>query len=229
MSYVVHRPLLSDVQELRKAGQHDWSMGPPDFGPLLAAWNRLERDLIARLSQRLLFIRGVPLKPRRGNRHEPIPAVWAASFKMNFTDNTITVDDDLYGAVEVSRTEPAVPAAMADPPNAAQPPVPPTVRPDVAGDADGNMESPGSRRPGPGSFDGMIDQAIERHWGELSAAVARLGKNSPNWSELARVLRRQMEKENRSGTGIKLPSHQVTRKRLAKQYPKHLVRMSGEA
>ncbi|WP_431266930.1 hypothetical protein [Dankookia sp. P2] len=190
--------------------------------------DQAERDLLARFSRRQLFARGVPLKPRRSTRYELLPGVWAASFSMCFIDNTIMVDDDLYGAVEVSCTEPAA-AASADPPTAAQLQVPPPDQRDVADDVANGVDAPAARRPGSGSFDDMIDKAIERHWDALSSAVTRRGKNPPSWTDLANVLLQRLERENRSGIAIKLLNHEVTRKRLAKQYPKHLVEMAGKS
>jgi hypothetical protein len=228
MGYFVHRPLLSDVRELRQTGRDDWMIGPPDFGPLIAAWRRLERDLITRLDQRQLYVRGVPLRPVRGTRHEPLPGIWAASFELSFTDNTIRMGDALYGAIEVARTEFAVSTTRADPPDADVPPMSASEQVDAAEGVDADLKPPGSRRPGPGSFDGMIDQAMERHWDVLCDTVARRGKDPPNWSEMARVLRKLIEKESRGDAAIDIPGHQVIRKRMAVTYPKLLVRMSGK-
>ncbi|WP_431266833.1 hypothetical protein [Dankookia sp. P2] len=100
-----HYSLLSDPGDLRKISPNEWLMAQPDYDPLFSAWKRLKRDLIARLNQERLFVRGVPIKPARGTRHEPLPGVWAASFEMNFDDNTITIDEALYGAVEVSEVK----------------------------------------------------------------------------------------------------------------------------
>jgi hypothetical protein len=184
---------------------------------LYAAWDALERDFKRRLTRGELFAAGVEAAPKRGIAHVPIPGVWAADFVFDFDRDVIKVGTGRYTAVLISRTEWIIPS-----PESVREPATPPNRESDAGAASqpfpsaGEKETAGER--GRASMRPVIAQAVRDYWPDVCAFVRRQGGERPNWSELARMLHKRMDKAASTAPGVSIPHQDTIRTRLPDIY-----------
>jgi hypothetical protein len=220
-------PILSDPADLAKPSKSSWSLGPPSFNDLIAAWRALENDLRARLARGEFHLRGVMTQPQRTTEQVGLPGVWAADFWFDFRRDTITVDDARYVAVvatygaaadesgmDVDRiSDAAAPVSGTGARTVEEASVAPPATPRV-------VARKGGRKP----VAGIIEDALRTHWDGLfpNGAPAR----PESWLGLARSLIKRVAKSAR-GAAEGFPKEETVRGHLPQIYDRLLVEKGG--
>ncbi|CAH0242978.1 hypothetical protein [Roseomonas sp. CECT 9278] len=225
-SFPAH-PILSDPADLAKPAKNGWSVGPPSFAALIAAWTALETDFRARLVSGEFHLRGVMTRPQRTTVQVSLPGVWAADYLFDFRREAISVDDARYVAVvatygaaaegsgrDVDRlSDAAVPdSATCERTVTEAHAVPPSAPPVVV--------RKGGRKP----VAGIIEDALRRHWDGVfpNGAPAR----PESWLWLARTLTKRVGRAAMSAAGG-FPKEETVRGHLPEIYDRLLVEKGG--
>ena len=195
-----------------------------DYAAVRAGWTPLLHDLRRRLERGELHLEGVRLAPQRGTTREEISNSWAADMRFSVLHNTVSLGRDRFGAIAVSTLR--LNSSITVPP-----PMPATSLPCsapasevatgtasimlAAADADA---SPARRGRGRASSKPVIRQALVDNWDAVEAHVASRGGGPPVWSELARMLRKRMEKDAKGNSLEVIPHVETIRTRLRNIY-----------
>jgi hypothetical protein len=216
-------PILSDPADLAKPTKNSWSLGPPSFGDLIAAWTALETDFRARLVSGEFDLQGVMAQPRRTTEQVTLPGVWAADFWFDFRQDAISVDDARYVAVAATygvatgEGGPEVERLSG------------SVEPE-GGTGDqheteaGAAPHPPARKGGRESLSGVVEDALRTHWDALFPKGAPARPES--WVWLARSLIKRVARAAPGNAGG-FPKEETVRRHLRKIYGRLLVEKGG--
>jgi hypothetical protein len=222
-SFPTH-PILSDPADLAKPTRNSWSLGPPRFSDLIAAWRALENDLRARLTRGEFHLRGVMTQPQRTTDQVSLPGVWAADFWFDFRRDTITVDDARYVAV-VATYGVAAGASGIDVDRRSDEAAPDSATGERT-EEEASVAPPrvAARKGGRKPVAGIIEDALRAHWDALFPAGAPARPES--WAGLARSLIKRVEKAAR-GAAVGFPKEETVRGHLPEIYDRLLVEKGG--
>jgi hypothetical protein len=230
-------PLLSEPSALANpAKAAGWMSGGSSYTTLRQAWGRLLNDLRQRLEREDLFLEGVRLAPRRGIARETLHGAWTADMLFDVERNSVTLGDDRFGAITVSRQRPASeithPGTSPDtgavaPPGTASGHQSEADSQSAAASASGAKAMRPRRERGRASYAPLIRQSVLDNWDAVEAHVARRAGGSPGWSELARTLHKRLVRAAGDKSPGAIPHEQTIRTRLPKIYEAILTEKGG--
>ncbi|TDH60830.1 hypothetical protein E2C06_20255 [Dankookia rubra] len=167
----------------------------------------LERDFRARIASGEVVLTGLQIAPTAAYTRSKIPPIWAPRLRFLTTKNVVFMGNIKFVDVLAShfvRTTIPLPAEA------------------EAEGAPANTPDPPKKPPGRPSYKRAIEEDLRTHWADVRRRAAKEANGKPNWSELARVMRRRLIKANNNHhDGI--PEEPTLRKHLPRIY-KQLLR-----
>ena len=187
-------------------------------------WDDLALDFKKRIELGQVHLQGVQTHPVREIERKPIPSAWATDFRFDFPAGTLAVDGYRYVSVTCSLDRPAASAAAA---SSSEGTISDTAN--VAEDVLDTAETGKAQRAvGRENSAPLIETDLRANWDGVRRQAARNPGERPVWAELARAVRKRLDKGRRDGERVKIPHVDTIRKHLPGIYERLLRDIPGQ-